>query len=45
MVDQLLYVDDEWTDSAENEPTEELSWFERWWASALARDEEGDDQC
>jgi len=36
---------DEWTESAENEPTatEEEQWFDLWWAQRLA--EEGDEQC
>lgn len=51
MIDEQLIIEDEWTGSAENEPTQEEinDWMRRrvdaeelWWARMLA---EGDDQC
>jgi hypothetical protein len=40
MVDEQFTIEDEWTDSAENEPDAEE---EMWWARMLM--EEGDEQC
>ena len=39
MVDEQLTIEDEWAESAENEPTEE----DLWWARMLT--EEEDEQC
>ncbi len=57
MVDEQLTIEDEWTDSADNEPHGYTADYEadraaheadeaaREWAQALATEEKGDEQC
>ncbi len=49
MADEKFTIEDEWTDSAENEPDDAKDWqaiqdkADLWWARML--NQEGDEQC